>query len=40
MTLDFLAVHFTFLGLNLQVWMPIVLAGVAVYLWYLWKRRY
>jgi hypothetical protein len=33
----FLAKHFTFLGFEFQVWMPIVVGGVGAYIAYLWK---
>jgi hypothetical protein len=35
--MDFLAERFTFLGVEFQYWMPIVLAAVALYVLYLWK---
>ena len=35
--MDFLAKHFTFLGLDFQVWMPIVIGVFVLYILYLWK---
>jgi hypothetical protein len=34
---DFLAKHFTLLGVDFQNWMPIVVGAFAVYILYLWK---
>jgi hypothetical protein len=34
--MDFLAKHFTFLGIDLQWWMPIVAGAVAIYVAWLW----
>ena len=35
--MDFLAEHFTVLGVDFQYWMPILLVVSALYLFYLWK---
>jgi hypothetical protein len=35
----FLAERFTFLGVEFQYWMPIVLAVFAAYAFYLWRSR-
>jgi hypothetical protein len=35
--MDFLAEHFTYLGVTFQYWMPIVVGGVALYLLWLWR---
>jgi hypothetical protein len=36
-SMDFLAEHFTFLGVEFQYWMPIVVGAAAIYLFYMWK---
>jgi len=35
--MDFLATHFSVLGIDFQVWMPIIFGAVALYVLYLWK---
>jgi hypothetical protein len=35
--MDFLAEHFAFLGVDFQIWMPIVLGALTIYVIYLWK---
>jgi hypothetical protein len=37
--MDFLAMRFTFLGFDLQVWMPVVIGACAIYVVWLWKTR-
>jgi hypothetical protein len=34
--MDFLARHFTFLGIDFQIWMPIIIGAIALYIFYLW----
>jgi hypothetical protein len=34
--LDFLVKHFTFLGIDLQWWMPIIVGALATYVFWLW----
>ena len=35
--MNFLAEHFSFLGIDFQYWMPITVGAVALYVLYLWK---
>jgi hypothetical protein len=35
--MDFLVKHFTILGVDVQYWMPILIAACAIYIFYLWK---
>jgi hypothetical protein len=34
--MDFLVEHFTFLGIDFQYWMPIVIGACAIYVFWLW----
>jgi hypothetical protein len=36
---QFLVEHFTFLGFEIQNWMPIAVASIAVYIFIVWKTR-
>jgi hypothetical protein len=35
--MDFFAKHFVVFGIDFQVWMPIVVGALAIYVLYLWK---
>jgi hypothetical protein len=35
--MDFLVKHFTFVGIDFQLWMPIIVGACAIYVAWLWR---